>query len=276
MLSHAIVTAAGSTPTRACLVLHGILGSKTNWRTLARRFVEALPDWAFVLVDLREHGASQGLPPPHSLAAAAADLAALAAALALPVRGVIGHSFGGKVALRFAQGTPTLTHLVVVDANPGARPDRRGSEASLRALDTLEAIGPLWPTREAFLAAVIADGHDRSMAAWLAMNLEHAAHGFRLRVDVAAIRSLLDGYFRADLWSVVEAAPPGRHTTLLLGGDSGVMDAPELARLDAIAARGGCEVIVVPGAWAGQTRVILPTNCAMNTPAGSCDFSRSP
>ena len=30
------------------------------------------------------------------------------------------------------------------------------------------------------------------------------------------------------------------------------------------------------GAWAGQTRVILPTNCAMNTPAGSCDFSRSP
>ena len=29
------------------------------------------------------------------------------------------------------------------------------------------------------------------------------------------------------------------------------------------------------GAWAGQARVILPTNCAMNTPAGSCDFSAS-
>lgn len=248
MLSHAIVTAAGSTPTRACLVLHGILGSKTNWRTLARRFAEARPDWAFVLVDLREHGASQGLPPPHSLAAAARDLTELCAALTLPVRGVLGHSFGAKVALSFAGDTPSLTHLIVVDANPGARPDRRGSEASLSALDTLEAIGRSWPTREAFLAAVTADGHDRAMAAWLAMNLEHAPDGFRLRIDVASIRSLLDGYFVADLWSVVESSPPQRRTTFILGGASGVMDPAELARLDAVAARGGCEVVVVPGA----------------------------
>ena len=248
MLSHAVVTAPGSTPTRACLVLHGILGSKTNWRTLARRFAEALPDWAFVLVDLREHGASQGLPPPHTLAAASRDLVELGASLALPVRGVLGHSFGAKVALSFAGDTPSLTHLVVVDANPGARPDRRGSEASLRALDTLEAIGPEWPSREAFLAAVTADGHDRGMAAWLAMNLEHAPGGFRLRVDVRAIRSMLDGYFQADLWSVVEAAPATRRTTFILGGASGVMDPAELDRLDAVAARGGCEVVVVPGA----------------------------
>lgn len=248
MLSYATVTAAGSTPTRACLLLHGILGSKTNWRTLARRFAEALPDWAFVLVDLREHGASRGLPPPHTLTAAARDLTDLAAGFDLPVHGVLGHSFGAKVALAFAADTPSLTHLVVVDANPGARPDRRGSEASLRALDTLDAIGPAWPTREAFLAAVIADGHDRSMAAWLAMNLEHAAEGFRLRVDVASIRSLLDGYFHADLWPVVEAFPGHRRTTFILGGDSGVMDPAELARLDAVAARGGCDVVVVPGA----------------------------
>ncbi|MDO9017119.1 MAG: alpha/beta hydrolase [Deltaproteobacteria bacterium] len=248
MLSYAIVTAPGSAPTRACLVLHGILGSKTNWRTLARRFAEALPDWAFVLVDLREHGASRDLAPPHTLAAAARDLTELAVALPLPVRGVLGHSFGAKVALSYAGVTPSLTHLVVVDANPGARPDRRGSEASLGALDTLEAIGPAWPSREAFVDAVIAAGHDRSMAAWLAMNLEHADAGFRLRIDVTAIRSLLDGYFTADLWSVVEAGPPGRRTTFLLGGASGVMDPPELARLDAVAARGGCEVVVVPGA----------------------------
>jgi pimeloyl-ACP methyl ester carboxylesterase len=86
------------------------------------------------------------------------------------------------------------------------------------------------------------------MAAWLAMNLEHAPGGFRLRVDIAAIRSMLDGYFRADLWSVVESAPATRRTTFILGGDSGVMDPAELARLDAVAARGGCEVVEVPGA----------------------------
>jgi pimeloyl-ACP methyl ester carboxylesterase len=248
MLSSATLTAAGAAPTRACLVLHGILGSKTNWRTLARRIVDARPDWALVLVDLRAHGASRDQPPPHTLAAAAGDLVELAAALDLPVRGVLGHSFGAKVALAYAAGAPDLTHLVVVDANPGARPDRRGSEASLRALATLDAIGPTWPTREAFMAAVVADGHDRGMASWLAMNLEHAEEGFRLRVDLAAIHSLLAGYFEADLWPVVEAAPASRRTTFILGGASGVLDPPERARLDAVAARGGCDVVVAPGA----------------------------
>lgn len=249
MLSHAVVSAPGASPQRACLVLHGILGSKTNWRTLARRFVEALPDWAFVLVDLRKHGASQDLPPPHTMTAAVDDLVTLAPSLALPVAGVLGHSFGGKVALAFAERTPSLSHLVVVDSNPGARPDRHGSEASLRALDTLDAIGPRWATREDFLRAVVADGHSRDMAAWLAMNLEHAeGGGFRLRVEVPAIRSLLDGYFERDLWSVVESPPPGRRTGFILGGDSPVMDAAERARLDALAARGLCEVIVAPGA----------------------------
>jgi esterase len=248
MLSSATLTAAGAAPTRACLVLHGILGSKTNWRTLGRRIVDARPDWALVLVDLRAHGASQGQRPPHTLAAAAGDLVELAGTLPVPVRGVLGHSFGGKVALAYAADAPALTQLVVVDANPGSRPDRRGSEASLRALATLDALGPTWPSREAFSAAVVADGHDRAMAAWLAMNLEHASDGFRLRVDLAAIHALLAGYFEADVWRVVEAAPATRHTTFILGGASEVLDPPERARLDAVAARGGCDVVVVPGA----------------------------
>jgi pimeloyl-ACP methyl ester carboxylesterase len=54
MLLHVdLVTAAGATPTRAFLFLHGILGQGTNLRTLARRFVEARPMVQAVLVDLR-------------------------------------------------------------------------------------------------------------------------------------------------------------------------------------------------------------------------------
>jgi hypothetical protein len=34
--------------------------------------------------------------------------------------------------------------------------------------------------------------------------------------------------------------------------------------------------VFLSGAWAGQARAILPTHCAMNTPAGSCDFSALP
>src|SRR4051812_33412858 len=130
-LAHVIVTSpslpAGEAPSRLLLFLHGILGSGPNWRTFAKQIVAARPDWGAVLVDLRLHGESQdGFAPPHTLAAAAADLEELIATLeqtdeAAPlvvrprVRGVLGHSFGGKVALELArQRAGDLDQLFVV------------------------------------------------------------------------------------------------------------------------------------------------------------------
>src|SRR5436305_214981 len=85
-LAHALVTApsvgAGSAPARWMLFLHGILGSGANWRTFAKQIVAERPSWGAVLVDLRLHGESQqGFGPPHTIAAAARDVAELIAAL---------------------------------------------------------------------------------------------------------------------------------------------------------------------------------------------------
>src|SRR5689334_4335188 len=96
MLAHSLVRSDKAVPERWMLFLHGALGSGSNWRSFARRLVEDLPQWGAVLVDLRMHGASQDLKPPHTLRAAAADLALLETALDRPVRGVLGHSLGGK------------------------------------------------------------------------------------------------------------------------------------------------------------------------------------
>src|SRR5262245_8884848 len=87
----------GGAPRGWLLLLHGILGSGANWRTIARRVVTARPELGAVLVDLRMHGRSQGAPPPHTIDTAAGDLVHLAAELSLAA--VVGHSFGGKVAL---------------------------------------------------------------------------------------------------------------------------------------------------------------------------------
>ena len=120
---HAVkVAAEGSEPRGWLLFLHGILGSGANWRTIARKLVAARPEWGAVLVDLRKHGRSQGAPPPHTVDAAADDLVRLAADLGLPVAGVIGHSFGGKVTLAL-RGKLELAELWVLDATPGARPE---------------------------------------------------------------------------------------------------------------------------------------------------------
>src|SRR5262245_29764791 len=88
---------------RAVAFLHGILGSGNNLRTIARRFVEARPEWQAWLVDLRGHGRSPKGAGAPSLESAARDVASLAARATPQLAGVVGHSFGGKVALEVSR-----------------------------------------------------------------------------------------------------------------------------------------------------------------------------
>ena len=220
-------------PERWCLVLHGILGTKSNLRTVARRVVETKPAWGLLLVDLRNHGESRaGFAPPHTLDASARDLTALRDALGLRVDAVVGHSYGGKVALAYgAQVAGALDALVVIDATPSARTDARGAEETVRIVALLGELGPgPFATREAFMEQVIADGHSRDIAAWLAMNLERDGGAWKLGVDPAAIRAMLDDHLSRDLWPVVES-PPGRMTLeLVIGARSRAFDDADRTR----------------------------------------------
>lgn len=237
-VTHAVITADGATPTRAMMFLHGIFGSGANWRSFARRFVGARPDWCAVLVDLRMHGASQAFAPPHTVAAAAQDLEPLASSLAVPVRGVVGHSFGGKVALAYvAKHAATLDEAWILDSAPGARPDARGSETTVAVLQTLGALGTRFVSREAFIDALVAAGIERSIAQWLAMNLRNANGTYELRLDLAAIRALLDDYFEVDLWSAIEQAPASLAMHVVVGGRSRVFSDADRARIEALAAQ---------------------------------------
>lgn len=234
-LHTALVRAPGATPTRALLFLHGILGSGTNLRGLAQSFVQADETLAAVLVDLRLHGRSRAPLPPHDVPACARDLEALASSLAWPVAGVVGHSFGGKVALAYHAAHPDLERLVILDSGLGARPDRAGSEETMSVLAMLERLPTHYDKREAFVARVQSEGHGRGIADWLAMNLERTPHGFTLRLDAAGIRALLDSYFSLDLWPVLERSTASR-IDLVIGGRSRVWDDADRARADSLAA----------------------------------------
>src|SRR5690606_28024263 len=104
---------------KVCYVLHGVLGSGNNFRTLIKGLASSCPQFRFLLVDLRLHGRSLEAPPPHTLQACAADLARLAEHdKALPAA-VIGHSLGGKVALAYAERQPPeLRQVWVLDSYP--------------------------------------------------------------------------------------------------------------------------------------------------------------
>ncbi len=235
-LTHQIVAAPASTPHRLLLFLHGILGSGANWRTFAKQILQERPSWGAVLVDLRLHGESRhGFSAPHTLAAAGRDVQDLIAALGLPVRGIFGHSFGGKVALEVArQRHCDLDHLFVIDSTPSARPDAKGSESTQHIVDLLKDLPSEFAERTAFTEWIEQRGVSRPTAMWLAMNVRQAtsASAFTFRVDLAGIRELLADYFLRDLWSVLEEPPEGSDmkSHLIVGGKSGVVDEADRRR----------------------------------------------
>jgi pimeloyl-ACP methyl ester carboxylesterase len=255
LLHHALVTAPSlpaEAPTRWMFALHGILGSGTNLRSLAKRLAAACPDWGFILPDLRVHGLSQDALPPHTLAAAAADLHRLAAHLGLPIAGVLGHSFGGKVALAYLdqdRSAQPLDQAWILDASPSARPrgERAGATAAIVAM--LAAMPQPLPSRERFVEIVAAHGHPRGIAEWLAMNLRRSDDGFRLRLDLDAVRALLDDYFTVDLWRVLEDGNRARELHMVLGGASDALDPADRARLKTLGSRVHTHVLEGAGHW---------------------------
>lgn len=257
-LAHAVVTAQDATPTRWIVFLHGILGSGANWRSFARQIVEARPDWGALLVDLRLHGDSQGFAPPHTLEAAARDVVRTVRELPgrLPVRALLGHSFGGKVGIEVARQlaeTPNgpLDHLIVVDSTPGVRSDYRGSSGVRHIVELLTELPESFADRNAFVAWIEARGVSRPIAMWLAMNVRPVPNTtqFVFRIDVAAVRSMMENYFAVDLWPVLEHPPSGdgrtMQTHIVSGGNSEVLDGADLERARALPF---VTVDVVPGA----------------------------
>ncbi|WP_437674881.1 alpha/beta fold hydrolase [Sorangium sp. So ce131] len=259
---HALVTAPSAAPARWMLVLHGIFGSGANWRTFVRRLAESQAEgaprpWGFLLVDLRAHGMSQSPPAPHTVAAAAEDLLRLGDRLGVDVRGVMGHSFGGKVALAYLERRlDELERVFLLDSDPSPREASAGASESASVLDLLRSIPQPIPSREVFLEAVRSAGFSRGIAEWLAMNVRREGDGFRIRLDLDVMSDLLADYFARDLWRALEAPPKppgagreGRRVHVVLGGRSTAIPPASRDRFEALAARAPwLSVHVLPGA----------------------------
>lgn len=211
---------------RWMLVLHGVFGSSSNFRGIARRLARERPGWGFVLADLRAHGRSQGAPPPHTVATAADDLLRLDA----DVRAVAGHSFGGKVALAYAQRRPELEEIWILDSQPGARGPDSGPGSTTAVLHALEETPQPLPDRATFVRR-LQPAFGRRLAEWLAMSLRAGGDGYRFVLDLPAIRALLDDYWSTDLWHVLEDPARSDRVRAVLGGRSGVVPPDDRARL---------------------------------------------
>jgi len=212
------------------MVLHGIYGRGRNWTTLARQLAEARPDWASLLVDLRLHGASPDFAPPHTVAAAAADLVVLEDETRQEAGAVLGHSFGGKVALvHAAGGHDHLSQVWVIDSTPETR-EPQGS--AWRVLDTVRKLPPTFPSRAAAADGLVGGGYSPAVAAWLVSNLRFDHGHYAWRLDFDAMEALLRDFFRTDLWDVVEDPPRGTVLHFVKANESSVLSEAGCARIE--------------------------------------------
>jgi pimeloyl-ACP methyl ester carboxylesterase len=109
---------AGSGP--ALLLIHGVGANSTTWEPvhakLAQRFTVIAPD-------LLGHGESDKPRADYSLAAFANGMRDLLAALDIDRVTVVGHSFGGGVAMQFAYQYPQLVERIVLVSSGGVGKD---------------------------------------------------------------------------------------------------------------------------------------------------------
>ena len=216
-------------------ILHGFFGSGRNWSGVARGIVRSRPDWEAVLVDLRLHGDSGAAPPPHDLDACALDVARLSASLGSTggPSALLGHSFGGKVALLGAtRCEPAPVQVWVVDSTPA--PGETGAGAR-RMMELLTRLPARFADRREGADAVEAEGFPRFVAEWMATNLVQRDDAYVWRCDRPALRRLLDDFFRADLWPVVESPPLGMELRFLRASRDSILrdeDAARIARLE--------------------------------------------
>jgi len=176
MKLHYKITGSG----QPLIILHGLLGSLSNWRAIA----DVLSEHAQVItVDLRNHGQS-----PHSAEQTyqlmVDDLAELITDLSLQSVDIIGHSIGGKVAMAFVDTFPEqVRKLMVVDIAP--RHYQSSHHKIFNALLGLDL--PRFTTRKEADIALAEKLPDKAVRQFLLMNLVISDQQLSWQINLQAI-----------------------------------------------------------------------------------------
>ncbi|KAL8059994.1 hypothetical protein ABFX02_03G124100 [Erythranthe guttata] len=210
------------------VLLHGILGSRKNWGTFAKRLAQEFPKWQFLLVDLRCHGDSASLKKrgPHTVASAALDVLKLLGSLKLTPRVVVGHSFGGKVALSMVDQVPKPlarpVRVWVLDATPGkVRAGADGDDHPAELISFLSNLPKVVSSKRDIMDGLIKDGFSKDVAQWVVTNLRQtkvngeSPSSFSWVFDLKGIAEMYQSYEDTNLWKLVEDVPRGVHINFL-------------------------------------------------------------
>ena len=242
------------------VILHGLLGSLTNWQTVGKGLSSR---FGVYRLDLRNHGQSPH-SDIHTYGAMAGDLVEFFHDHRIETAHLLGHSMGGKVAMTFALSHPTKAKsLIVIDISPKAYHSHH--------IDLLEALSSLRlqditsrKMAEAQLATLIPDARTRR---FLLTNLKQETTGrFRWRLN---IKTLKDSYTEVTKGLHTDKIFPG--TTLFVrGGKSNSIESADLPLIKRVFP--AAKIVTVPSA--GHWVHIDSPNELLQTIVGFLDAQR--
>uniref|UniRef100_A0A8D9F725 sn-1-specific diacylglycerol lipase ABHD11 n=1 Tax=Cacopsylla melanoneura TaxID=428564 RepID=A0A8D9F725_9HEMI len=163
------------------LIMHGLLGSKNNWNSLAKAIQSKTKKKVFV-VDARNHGDS-----PHtdefSYAHLAADVELFLRNENIDEAHVLGHSMGGRAMMYLALNKPDLvSSLIVVDISPvGISPTMKHMSGLFDAMKSVDlktlSAQPLHQVRKEVDKALATAVDDMGVRQFILTNLKQVSPG---------------------------------------------------------------------------------------------------
>ncbi len=167
------------------VILHGLFGSSDNWQTLGKRFSQHFLVYA---IDQRNHGMSPH-SEIHSYEAMSGDLLEFFHDHNLAEAFIVGHSMGGKTAMRFALDHPAMVKkLVVVDIAPKAYPSQHDS--ILEALMGLDLTK--YQSRNEIEQALTPKIPSITTRQFLLKNLQRTDLGFSWKINIESLNRSYD------------------------------------------------------------------------------------
>lgn len=172
------ITHGSPTDLPPLLIAHGLYGSARNWGVIAKRMSDSRQ---VIAVDMRNHGESPWMDQ-HDYPDLADDLAEVIAQIG-GVADVVGHSMGGKAAMKLALRHPeTLRRLIVADIAPVPY-----SHSQLPFITAMQGVDLNRVTRRSDAESQLAGlGVESALQSFFTQSLDVPNKRWRLNLDVLA------------------------------------------------------------------------------------------
>lgn len=220
-------------------MMHGIYGRGRNLQAVARAVVEARPEYGCWLVDLPYHGDSGPSTHGETVFGLAAEVDDWLTAEGIVPETILGHSYGGKVALALATRAARPLQVWLIDSTPEAKPP---SGSAWNMLRIIRRGPPRFTSRDEAVRLIVDGGFPFGVGQWMATNLVRDDGGFVWRLDFDVMERLLQDFFDTDLWRVVETPPDGLELHVLKASESNAISKSAVARLEAASRHGRVHV----------------------------------